>query len=156
MTTAYCYKINGALHPASEDAQEAIRKLPTGDTFKVKISRVRNPAFHGKFFAMMRFAFDIWEPQNVNVPAYLQASNPDKNFDRFRKDITILAGFYDTHIRLNGDIRVEAKSLAFGKMSEDEFEDVYNACLNVIIDKVCAQYTGDQLRAVLDTAEGFG
>ena len=50
-------------------------------------------------------------------------------FDRFRKDLTILAGFYHSTTRLNGDTRIEAESLSFATMEQDRFEQVYKALI---------------------------
>ena len=37
-----------------------------------------------------------------------------KNFDRFRKDLTVLSGFYNATYTFRGDVRLEPKSLSFG------------------------------------------
>jgi len=57
-------------------------------------------------------------------------------FDRFRKDLTILAGFYVQTVRLNGEIRTEAQSLAFASMDQEKFERVYSALINAAIKHV--------------------
>ena len=44
-----------------------------------------------------------------------------KNFDRFRKDLTVLSGFYNATYTFRGDVRLEPKSLSFGSMCEEEF-----------------------------------
>ena len=80
---------------------------------------------------------------------------PEKNFDRFRKDIIVLAGYYDATYRLNGDTRIEAKSISFGSMSEDEFEKLYSACVDVILQYVCTQYDGKMLDEVVEQAMAF-
>ena len=47
-----------------------------------------------------------------------------------RKDLTILAGFYEQSYRLDGSIRTEAKSLAFENMNEETFTECYHAVIN--------------------------
>lgn len=59
-------------------------------------------------------------------------------FDRFRKDLTILAGFYEQTVRLNGEVRTEAKSLAYGNMEQEEFERCYSSLINAAIKHVFA------------------
>jgi len=81
--------------------------------------------------------------------------NPEKNFDRFRKDIAILAGFYEATFRLNGDVRLEAKSISFHSMSEDEFEELYTKTIDVIVKHVLNNYTDEMLRSVLEQVEAF-
>jgi len=62
-------------------------------------------------------------------------------FDRFRKDLTILAGFYEQTVRLNGEVRTEAKSLSYASMEPDEFERCYNAMINAAIKHVFGRTT---------------
>jgi len=138
---------SGALMPASESDREQLRKIKTGQPCRVTLRRVRNYEFHKKFFALMQFAYDNWEPPHNEVA--------HKDFDRFRKDVTILAGYYDQTLRLDGETRVEAKSIAFHAMSEDDFEKLYVACIEVITKYVLRTYSGDQLRAVLEQVEEF-
>ena len=46
--------------------------------------------------------------------------------------MTILAGFYETVVNFKNEVRVEAKSLSFGSMKEEEFQRVYKGILDVI------------------------
>ena len=95
----------------------------------------------------MSLAFDYFEPPaHGEGSALAEKYVVQKNAERFRKDITILAGYHEMTYRLNGDVRVEAKSISFGSMQEDEFEKLYSACIDVIINKVCTQYTEYELR----------
>lgn len=59
-------------------------------------------------------------------------------FDRFRKDLTILAGFYGQTVRLDGSVRTEAKSLSYGNMDDEEFGRCYSALINAAIKHVFA------------------
>ena len=141
---AYFRKIpNGSLVPDGESDAELLSKIKLGDVVKLTLVRPRNYAFHKKYFALLQLAFDYWEPPEGKV---MKGVTPERNFDTFRHDLAILCGFYDATYRLNGDVRLEAKSISFGSMSEDSFEDLYSKTINVIINRVCTQYTEDQLR----------
>ena len=147
---------NNLLMPASYHDQELLKKIKVGQTVKLKYTQVRNYAFHKKYFALLNLAFDYWEPiVNVKECRKAFAVNPEKNFDRFRKDIIILAGFYEASYRLNGEVRLEAKSISFHSMSEDEFEELYTKTIDVIIKHVLKNYTDEMLRSVLDQIEAF-
>lgn len=138
---------SGALIPATEDDAELLTKIKLGQVVKLKLTRPRNYQFHKKLMALMRIAFDYWTPpEHGEGSALKEKITIERNFDRFRHDITILAGFYDATYRLNGDVRIEAKSISFGSMDEDEFEKLYSACIQVILKKVCTQYTEAELR----------
>ena len=73
-----------------------------------------------------------------------------KNKERFRKDIAILAGFFDSTVNLKGEVRLEAKSISFAQMDEIEFEALYNQTINVILQSVLTTYTRDDLDAVVE------
>ena len=145
---AYFTKLpNASFIPASEDDAELLSKVKVGETVKLVLTRPRNIKFHRKFFALMSLAFDYFEPPaHGEGSALAEKYVVQKNAERFRKDITILAGYHEMTYRLNGDVRVEAKSISFGSMGEDEFEKLYSACIDVIINKVCTQYTEYELR----------
>ena len=123
---------SGALMAADEETREFIGKLKLGAGLRGDFKRQRNPRFHRKAFALLKFAFDLWDAPQLEYKGQPVA----KNFDRFRRDITILAGHYESTINFRGEVRLEAKSLSFSNMSEDEFETVYRSILNVVWDRV--------------------
>ena len=144
---AFFIKMNGVLYPASEGDREILTKIKSGEPVRMTLKRVRNYQFHKKWWALVNFAYDYWEPPENQVG--------EKNLDRFRKDITILAGFYEQSIRLDGETRTEAKSISFGSMSEDDFEILYSKTIDVILKYVLKNYTGEELRSVVDQAMDF-
>ncbi|MBW2600152.1 MAG: DUF1367 family protein [Deltaproteobacteria bacterium] len=131
------------LFPADEDSKELYDKIKTGNTVTAEIRTVRNPAFMRKYFSLLKLGFDAWEPGEVDSVH----GKPEKNFDRFRKDITILCGHYHLVVRLNGDVRVEADSIAFGNMTEETFEKLYNQTINVLLKNI---YNSDMTSEKLD------
>lgn len=154
---AFFIKVGHALAPASDDDAELLSKIKAGEVVKLTLTRPRNYKFLRKYFALMNLAFDYFEPPaHGEGSALAEKYTIEKNLDRFRKDITILAGYHEMTYRLNGDVRIEAKSISFGSMSEDEFEKLYSACITVILNKVCTTFTEDELRkAVEDMILGF-
>lgn len=149
----------GYLQPADEASQEYLKKMKVGDPCSVKLVRQRNLKFFRKWWALVGIAYDWWEPGLAYPDRTLRKFpnlTPEKNLDRFRKDITILAGFYEQHFRLNGDLRIEAKSLKFDKMDEDEFDKLYDATIQVVLNHIASQdYTEDELRALVDETLSF-
>lgn len=137
---------NGCLAAYGEDSQEQLAKVKTGALLHGKTTRMRNPQFHRKFFALTSLAFDIW-CETVEPMEY--KGHPVKpSRDNFRRDVTILAGHYNSYVNLKGEVRLEAKSISFANMDEDEFEALYGAFIDVILTKVLRnpKYT----REVLD------
>lgn len=155
MSKCFVVKRQGpVLTPASEADKEALDRLPLGQNVSIEFKRVRNLHFHRKFFALCRYAYDLWEPAKLEDSPW-DGVVPERNFDRFRKDLIIRAGYYECAYRLDGSIRVEAKSIAFENMEEDEFEKMYSRTIDVIIKHICTTMTGAELDHEVETALGF-
>lgn len=124
---------SGALIPATEEAGDALKKIKVGTPLSVELRRIRNYKFHKKMFALFKLAFEVWEPV---TPLEYKGLPVAKDFERFRKDMTILAGFYKPVYNVRGELRLEAESLSFSSMAEDRFEKVFRAVLNVVWNRV--------------------
>ena len=81
----------GALAPVDAEAREMVDKLKLGQGIQASVRRARNVRFHRKGMALFRLAYDVWEPL---TPLEYKGLPVAKDFERFRKDMTILAGFY--------------------------------------------------------------
>lgn len=141
----------GLLAPADQPTADYLAKVRVGEVVKVKATRMRNPGHHRKFFALLNFAFDAWEP----VEKLYKGEPVQKNFEQFRADVVILAGYYDTAIRLNGDTRVTAKSISFGSMGQDEFDSLYSATVDVILARILKSYTRADIDQVVERLLAF-
>jgi hypothetical protein len=137
----YLKKTQIGLVAPDEIGAESLEKYRNGTLLLCEIAAPRNPKFHDKFFALLRLGFSYWKPGEVDA----KHGVPEKNFEQFRKDVIILAGFYESVIRLDGSVRIEPKSISFAKMSEDDFRDVYNKVLNVLLQKIFIGYTDEQV-----------
>lgn len=165
MAEFFCQKVatgtSWALVPAHQSDVEAIKTLPRQQPVKVKVTRIRNVNHHRKYFALLNYAFDVWEPGNsimesaVSMKVMSGELEIEKNFDRFRKDIAILAGFYIATYRTDNTVRIEAKSISFANMDQAEFEQLYDKTIDVIIKYVLRNYTVDELRAVVEQVMEF-
>lgn len=142
---------SGALIPVDPQGAEYVAKMKIGAGVSAKLKRHNNLQFHKKMFALANLAFDAWEPAEKEYKGAPIA----KNFDQFREDITILAGFYETHIRLNGDIRFKAKSWSFASMSDDEKEKLYSSIINVVLSRILTNYTREDLDEVVEQVLRF-
>lgn len=135
-------KSQAGLVPHCEEAQEWYSKLAPLQVVHGNLTRMqtRNEKFHRKYFALLHVAFDNFTP-TVDQEQFKQhypavEAKPEKNFKRFRNDIAILTGHYDTTIRLDGTVRLEARSISFGKMSNEEFAQLYSATVNLLLKNV--------------------
>ena len=141
----------GALAPYDEEAREVVSKLKLWAPIKVTLTRMRNPRFHNKAMALFRFAFENWETPEATYNGF----PVQRDFDTFRKNLTILAGFYKSVFNIRGEVRVEAESLSWGAMSEERFELVYNEVINAILKHVLTQYDRPGLDRVVDRLMEF-
>lgn len=133
----------GALLPADPESAEWISKMKIGQIIHADFKKSRNYRFLKKYFALLNIGFDNWTPGEVSS----KYGTPEKNFDRFRADCTILAGYFETYIRLDGSVRIEPKSISFSSMSEEEFEKLYSSTIDVLIKHV---YGGELDRDGID------
>jgi len=125
-------KVPSGFIPTDPNTQELWEKLKMGQVIHGDFKKVRNYRFLKKYFALLNIAFDNWEPGEINS----KYGVPEKNFERFRADVTILAGYFDTTVRLDGSVRVEPKSISFAQMDEEEFEKLYNKTIDVLLKHV--------------------
>lgn len=100
------------------------RKLKLNEKYKVEIKKARNIKFHKKYFSLIKCAW-------LNLPERFDELYPHP--ENFRKAVQIMAGFYETYFLVDGTQIIESKSIAFESISEEEFQDVYNKVLDVIL-----------------------
>lgn len=53
---------------ATDADRELISKIKYGTTVHGDFKKMRNAAFHGKFFALLALAYDYWEPKGGLIP----------------------------------------------------------------------------------------
>lgn len=133
-----------------------MKKLEPGEFFTLTIKQQRNLKFHRKYFALLNFLFDHWEPEQGRKRLAYKGIPIEKSFESFREQTIILAGFYEQTFDLQGRMRLTAKSISFDKMSEDDFEQLYKATINVGMKHILPRsYTEDGLARVLEELERF-
>lgn len=115
----------GMLAPVDDVGADYISKLKMGYGVRLNLTRVRNPRFHKKVFALFQLAFEAWEAPVLEY----KGEQVSKEFEQFRKDITVIAGHHNSVVNLRGEVRLVAKSLAFASMDDEEFERVYKSVL---------------------------
>lgn len=138
---------DGKLQGFSDDDKNAYKRfksrlnnLEAGELCTIDAKVPRNSKFHRKFFAMLNLGFESWEPARQHKS--YKGKPVQKNFERFRSDVLILAGFYEQTFGLDGRMKLEAKSISFANMDDAEFERVYNAVLDVLLADVLKTYAG--------------
>ena len=144
-------KQGGVLIPADAMTTEFLTTLKTGDVIHAEFKKKRNPKFHRKYFALLNFAFEHAEHGDYEY----QGQKVEPNFDEFRSNLAILAGYFKPVFDINGNVHLRAKSISFANMDELEFEGLYNKTIDVILKKVLKNYSRDQLDDVVFQLMGF-
>ena len=141
--------------PANDAEAEKCRKVKFGATVRADIAQMRNAAFHRKWFALVKIAFDVWS-ETMPTQEY-KGEHVLADFDRFRKDVTILAGHYRPVFNARGECRLEADSIAFGNMDEETFEKLFSKTIDVILKSILpnSAYDEQTLRALADEVVRF-
>lgn len=124
----------GYIVPIDEEGHEDLKKIPPGLPVKITIVRKRDIVYHRRAFKLFRVGFDYWVETRKKV--FYRGQEVSAEFKRFRNDITIMAGYFHYEANVRGDVRAVADSLSFGKMSQEEFEGVYSAVIDVLLSKV--------------------
>ena len=110
----------GNLFPSDDFAAEKLTRFKTGEQYEIEMKLTRNPSFHRKVFAFFNFCFQHWKGDN-------EFQSESKQFDVFRGNLTVLAGYFDVFYSIKGEPRIEAKSISYSNMSQYEFEQFYIA-----------------------------
>ncbi len=142
-----------SLAPATEEDVEALSHIKIGEVVRCKYSRMRNIKFHRKYFSLLNYLYDVWEPAEVAVDD--KRFVPEKSFETFRKNIAVMSGYYDTHFTIAGDPRIEAKSISFANMKEEEFEKLYSNTIDVGLKHILHNHSREDVDNVVQNLIGF-
>jgi len=119
---------HNTLVPVDQQGLEYIQSLRTGQEIRADLVKARNIKFHRKFFSLLNMAYEYWEPPKGEY----KGRTTEKNFEKFRSDVTVMAGFYDVVSNLKGDVQLVPKSISFGNMDDAQFEELYRAAFSVL------------------------
>jgi hypothetical protein len=149
---AYMIKAPGNMwRPADDASGEAMNKFPLGQVCSFEAKRTRNYRFLKKFMAMLDHGFDAWEPPTTEY----KGMPVQKERESFREYCIIAAGFKTLVVDLNGGVHAKAKSISFANMEEEEFERVYSAVADVLLQWVLKTYKRADLDRVVNEMLAF-
>lgn len=103
--------------PADTFSQEAMARIRIGDIVRADVARPRNYQFHKLVMSLLMLTFD-------NQDRYTEAQ-------MFRRAVAYAAGYVREYVTLDGEARIEARSLAYDDTSEDEAREVFPRLMSV-------------------------
>ena len=144
-------KASSGLVPGDAEAEEWLGKQKFGKVIFASVRAPRNGKFHRKFFAMLNVAYSNHDWPELQT----QYGAAKTSFEMFRGYVTVKAGHYDVDVTPTGNLRLAPKSIAFVKMSEDEFSKLYSDVLDVILQEFLTNWTSGDMENAVNTMLGF-
>lgn len=129
-----CRRVPGGFAPESDEEAAKLQKLKAGASVRVTVTQEMNAKFRRKWWALAQYAFGLWSETMPDMEYRGQEVQP--NFERFRKDLTILAGRFHPVWTIKGEMRVEADSISWARMNDEAFEAFYSATINAVLSKI--------------------
>lgn len=125
----------GSLRPADAAGEEALRKLGQGQLVEIELRRPRNVRFHRMYWALVTLVWEQLDEERYPTAEDLHAA------------IKIAAGLR-TRIELpDGTLGFIPGSIAFHKMSEDDFAAFFDRVCGLVAKYFLPGVTDAELRA---------
>ena len=123
----------GKLVPVDDQALTYIRKLKDTETVRADVRRVRNPKQHRLWWALVT----LIHGQQDEWPT----------IESLSKAILCAAGHGKVIKSKSGIQTLEAKSIAFGNLDQDQFDAILEKSIRVICERILPGVKSDDLRA---------
>lgn len=129
------------LKPMYDEDFDEKKRLKIGQVYRAKVTVPRNISFHRKYWSMISCAWDLLTERQREFFGSKES---------FRKTLQVAAGHCERvfHLRLREWVEVP-KSIAFDKMSGDEFEDLYRGVRDVLLRVFLKHLTIEQFEETL-------
>ena len=124
------------MKPMYDEDFDEKKKLKIGQIYRAKVVVPRNTGLHRKYFSLINCAWDLLTERQR---AFFGSK------ESFRKTVQVAAGYCERvfHLRLRDWVEVP-RSIAFDKMSGDEFEDLYKNVREVLFSVFLKHITIEQ------------
>lgn len=127
--------------------------MEPGEMVRASYVVPRNYKFLQKIMVLFTVGFDHWTPDRKRFS--YKGQPIAKDFNNFRKSITIQAGFFKQVFDINGRMELEAESLSYDQMDHERFEQCYDAVAQVLLERVLTNYKRDDLDRVVNELLSF-
>ena len=127
----YMKRAGKSLAPVDGNELDKLTKVRADNVYKVDVKIARDYTRHKRFFAFLKIIFE----------------NQDKysSFNSFRHELTMRTGRFTAHHHISGAISYSPKSIAFDKMSEEEFTDLCSDSIDVALEHFCSNLDNEIL-----------
>lgn len=119
------YNTPTGLKPVYDADYDEKKKLKVGEYYTADIKLIRNPKLHRMFFALINLSWEYLDER--------QRRGFRESVDLWRQYVTVAAGYVETFYSPKSKSFVEyPKSIAWDRMDEAEFRDLYERVKDVI------------------------
>lgn len=133
----FVIKTPQGLVPAFDEDHDKLKRIKQGQPLKMKYTRARNLDFHRKYFSLINTAWAYQQERSVEHFKH--------NVDLFRKTVEIAAGHSEVIYSISRREWVESpKSIAFDKMEQHEFDDLYERVKDVLFAMFLSHVSQDE------------
>lgn len=113
----------GNLIPADEGDMEKLKKIPNGEFVKCEYKKTRNYRHHKKYWALIGIVYN-------NLPEGL--AETIRSEEELHTEVKMQAGVRQKRVSLSGKEYYIPGSIAFDKMSQEDFNEFYSKALDII------------------------
>lgn len=132
-------KHNGGLFAYTDEDYEKLRRFKEGEAYEVSVKLKRNIAFHRKYFALINTAWEYLTETQERMYG---------NKENFRKTLQMTAGYFEPVFDIMEKRFLKSpSSISFDKMSQEEFEDLYERVKDVLMKYVLKNIPEEELLA---------
>lgn len=126
---------SGFFIPETDEDYRNKLHLKVGETYCAEFRLVRNADFHRKYFKMIAVAWEL-------IPETLQSYF--RNSEGLRKYAEVAAGYCEPFFSpTRGEWLEVPKSIAFDKLGQAEFEDLY-VNVRTVLDAIVTRYVSQE------------
>lgn len=128
-------RTHDGLRPASDEAVKVLAQYKPGDEVLLEHKKGRSAGNHRRFFALVNMTFD-WQDQYDNPEIW-------------RKVLEIAAGHFDIVIDKHGNTHYWPKTIAWDRLDEDEFRDMFSRVVNAYLARYGERLSEAQVNLVV-------
>jgi hypothetical protein len=134
-------KTKTGYRPPDEESTEKSKQVHIGEIVVCHTSDQRHLAHHRKFMALIKLCHE-------NLPESLDGYFPTP--DDLRYELTRRAGFYREYTDLKGIKQYIPESIAFDKMGQERFQELYDRVLDL-----CCKVIGAEREDIMEQLAEF-
>lgn len=138
---------NHGWYPIDEEGKAYCKRRKAGTVLKTESKQEHNYLFHQKLMCLFA-AIHEHLPPPVPVQFMGREVTPAHTFDNTRKYLTIKAGYYVVNGFPNGSVRVEAQSLSYASMDDEEKEKLFSAVIDAGLKALPSEWSDAELERV--------